>query len=225
MKTADMRKIRRAMEKTQDEMRYEHTLGVAYTAAALAMRYGASVENAQLAGLLHDCAKCLDDDKKIAICEKHNISITEVEKRNPFLLHAKAGSFLAMNKYKVHDSDVINAILNHTTGRPGMSLLEKIIFVADYIEPGRKKAPNLAEIREYGRNTNLVTRKLTNQEWTDALLLMKTHQMIEIPGAIANLEDDTPIYIYGTVNIFCSAMDINELVRKYGDEEAAIESV
>ncbi len=143
-----MRKIRRAMEKTQDEMRYEHTLGVAYTAAALAMRYGASVENAQLAGLLHDCAKCLDDDKKIAICEKHNISITEVEKRNPFLLHAKAGSFLAMNKYKVHDSDVINAILNHTTGRPGMSLLEKIIFVADYIEPGRKKAPNLAEIRE-----------------------------------------------------------------------------
>lgn len=148
MKTADMRKIRRAMEKTLDEMRYEHTLGVAYTAAALAMRYGASVENAQLAGLLHDCAKCLDDDKKIAICEKHNISITEVEKRNPFLLHAKAGSFLAMNKYKVHDSDVINAILNHTTGRPGMSLLEKIIFVADYIEPGRKKAPNLAEIRE-----------------------------------------------------------------------------
>lgn len=60
-----MRKIRRAMEKTQDEMRYEHTLGVAYTAAALAMRYGASVENAQLAGLLHDCAKCLDDDKKL----------------------------------------------------------------------------------------------------------------------------------------------------------------
>ena len=66
---------------------------------------------------------------------------------------------------------------------------------------------NLAEIREYGRNTNLITRKL-----------MKTHQMIELPGAIANLEDNTPIYIYGTVNIFCSAMDINELVRMYSDE-------
>ena len=70
---------------------------------------------------------------------------------------------------------------------------------------------NLSEIREYGRNTNLITRKLNNQEWSDALLLMKTHQMIELPGAIANLEDNTPIYIYGTVNIFCSAMDINEL--------------
>ena len=148
MKAADIAKIRKAMEKTQDEKRYEHTLGVAFTATSLAMRYGASIENAELAGLLHDCAKCLEDVKKIAMCEKHNISITEVERRNPFLLHAKAGSFLAMNKYKVHDSDVINAILNHTTGRPGMSLLEKIIFVADYIEPGRKKAPNLAEIRQ-----------------------------------------------------------------------------
>ena len=77
---------------------------------------------------------------------------------------------------------------------------------------------NLAEIREYGKNTNLITRKLTSQEWTDALMLMKTHQMIELPGAIANLEDNTPIYIYSTVNIFCSAMDINELVRKYSDE-------
>lgn len=147
MKAADIRKIRKAMEKVQDEKRYEHTLGVAYTATALAMCHGASVENAELAGLLHDCAKCMEDDKKIALCEKHHISMTELERRNPFLLHAKVGSFLAMNTYKVHDQDVINAILNHTTGRPGMSLLEKIIFVADYIEPGRKQAPNLAEIR------------------------------------------------------------------------------
>lgn len=148
MKATDIRKIRKAMEKTQDEKRYAHTLGVAYTATALAMRYDASIENAELAGLLHDCAKCMDDDKRIAICEKHHIIITDLERRNPFLLHAKVGSFLAMNTYKVHDSEVINAILNHTTGRPGMSLLEKIIFVADYIEPGRKQAPDLARIRK-----------------------------------------------------------------------------
>lgn len=77
---------------------------------------------------------------------------------------------------------------------------------------------NLAEIREYGKNTNLITRRLTMQEWQDALTLMKTHQMIELPGAIGNLEDNTPIYIYSTVNIFCSAMDINELVQKYQTE-------
>lgn len=148
MKTSELNKIRKAMEKTLDFKRYEHTLGVEYTAAALAMRYDASIMNARLAGLLHDCAKCLSNEKKISICTKHNIKMNEIEKRNPFLLHAKVGSFLAMDEYHVKDQDVINAILNHTTGRPGMSLLEKIIFVADYIEPGRKQAPNLTEIRK-----------------------------------------------------------------------------
>ena len=148
MKSSELTKIRKAMEKTLDAKRYEHTLGVEYTAAALAMRYDAPIMSAQLAGLLHDCAKCMSNDKKLSLCEKYNISISEIEKRNPFLLHAKVGSFLAMNEYGVNDPDVINAILNHTTGRPGMSLLEKIVFIADYIEPGRKQAPNLTEIRK-----------------------------------------------------------------------------
>ncbi len=148
MKSSELIKIRKAMEKALDTKRYEHTLGVEFTAAALAMRYDASVMNAQIAGLLHDCAKCLSNEKKLSICEKHNISVNEIEKRNPFLLHAKVGSFLAMNEYGVEEPDVINAILNHTTGRPGMSLLEKIVFVADYIEPARKQAPNLIEIRK-----------------------------------------------------------------------------
>lgn len=130
-----------------DTDRYEHTLGVSYTAAALAMCHGGDVRKAQLAGMLHDCAKGLTDEKRLSICDKHNISVTEIERRNPYLLHAKVGSFLAMEEYKVTDSDIIHAILNHTTGRPGMSLLEKIIFVADYIEPERKHAPNLREIR------------------------------------------------------------------------------
>ncbi len=147
MKTNELSKIRKSLEKTLDPKRYEHTLGVEYTAAALAMRYDASILNAQLAGLLHDCAKCLSNTKRLSICEKNNITVTEVEKRNPFLLHAKVGGFLAKETYGVEDKDVINAILNHTTGRPGMSLLEKIIFIADYIEPGRKQAPNLQEIR------------------------------------------------------------------------------
>lgn len=106
------------------------------------------MSKARLAGMLHDCAKSLTDEKRLSICERHNISMTELERRNPYLLHAKVGSFLAMEEYRVTDSDVIHAILNHTTGRPGMSLLEKIIFVADYIEPERKRAPGLKEIRK-----------------------------------------------------------------------------
>ena len=148
MKNTDLSKIRKAMEKAQDSKRYEHTLGVAYTAAALAMHYGTDINNTLIAGFLHDCAKQMSDDKKLHFCEKHNISVTDAELKNPSLLHAKVGSFIAMETYKVDDVDIINAILNHTTGRPEMSDLEKIIFIADYIEPGRKQAPNLEEVRK-----------------------------------------------------------------------------
>lgn len=147
MKSADIRKIRKSMENTLDHKRFEHTLGVAYTATSLAMCHQADINKAQVAGLLHDCAKCISDEKKIAICTKHNIQISTIELHNPFLLHAKVGGYMAMKKFNVHDPDVINAILNHTTGRPGMSELEKIIYIADYIEPGRKQAPNLSEVR------------------------------------------------------------------------------
>ncbi len=148
MKTVDIKKIKKSMEKVLDSKRYEHTLGVEYTAAALAMRYDASLEDARIAGLLHDCAKCLSDEKRLSFCGKHNISINDVERKNPSLLHAKVGSFLAMEEYHVENLEIVSAILNHTTGRPGMTLLEKIIFIADYIEPGRKQAPNLSEIRK-----------------------------------------------------------------------------
>lgn len=142
-------KLRQKVKKVQDPKRFEHTLGVEFTAAALAMRYGASVADAQVAGVLHDCAKCLSDKERLKLCEKHGIPVSEVERRNPFLLHAKVGAYLAETEYNVSDKpEILNAIRYHTTGREGMTLLEKIIFVADYIEPGRRHAPNLPEIRQ-----------------------------------------------------------------------------
>ena len=127
--------------------RYEHTLGVAYTAACLAMRYDCCVEHAELAGLLHDCAKQYDNETLIKKCLKHGIPVSETERRNPSLLHAKLGAYLAKKKYDVDDDGVLDAIRYHTTGHPAMTLIEKIIYVADYIEPRRFKAPNLDEIR------------------------------------------------------------------------------
>lgn len=147
-KELNMKKLRKAIRKAQNAKRYEHTLGVEYTAAALAMRYGANVQDALLAGLLHDCAKCLSDEKLLETCEKQGISVTETERKLPFLLHGKVGGFWAEKKYGVQNRDVINAILYHTMGREDMSLLEKIVFVADYIEPGRNRAPHLEELRE-----------------------------------------------------------------------------
>lgn len=148
MKSANLKRIRKKMEKTLDPKRFEHTLGVTYTAAALAMCHEADVQKAQIAGLLHDCAKCMDNEKKLAICQKHKIEINEIEKQNPFLLHAKVGSYIAEKKFGISDPDILHAILYHTTGRPEMSDLEKIVYIADYIEPGRKVIPNLTEIRK-----------------------------------------------------------------------------
>ena len=141
-------KLRDEMRKVQDSKRFEHTLGVTYTAACLAMCYNENIQNAEIAGLLHDCAKCLPNEKKIHICKKSHVEINFAESKNPFLLHAKAGAILAEKEYGISDQNILNAVRFHTTGRPGMSLLEKIIFIADYIEPGRTHSVYLPEIRK-----------------------------------------------------------------------------
>lgn len=144
----DLIKMQERLQKKLTADRYQHTLGVMYTCASLAMRYHCDLEKAMVAGLLHDCAKCIANDKKISICEKNGIAITEAERKNPHLLHAKAGAFLAKTKYGVADPEILNAIRYHTTGKADMTLLEKITYLADYIEPWRAKAPNLEEIRK-----------------------------------------------------------------------------
>jgi len=140
--------IKRKVKRELDRERYQHTLGVAYTASCLAMRYGADIEDAYIAGLLHDCAKCIPNDDKLEICRKYGIGVTDCEGENPSLLHAKVGAFLAEKRYGVRDKDILSAIRSHTTGMPGMTLLQKIIFVADYIEPNRNEAPDLPQVRE-----------------------------------------------------------------------------
>ena len=141
-------KIQHTLKKELDENRYHHTLGVMYTSASMAMRYDVDVQKALYAGLLHDCAKCIPSDKKIRLCEKYGLPVSSVERENPSLLHARLGAYLAHEKYGVKDEEIIYAIESHTTGRPGMSMLEKIVYIADYIEPARNKAPNLTKVRK-----------------------------------------------------------------------------
>ena len=141
-------KTKKTLRKYLDRDRFEHSEGVMYTAAALAMRYGEDLEKAQIAGILHDCAKCMPDNKKLKICEKNHIEITEAEKMSPFLLHAKVGAYIAKAKYDIEDTEILDAIACHTTGKPAMTLLEKIIYISDYIEPMRNKASNLDEVRK-----------------------------------------------------------------------------
>lgn len=140
-------KLKQKVARHLDQGRYEHTLGVMYMAGALAMCHQADIEKALVAGLLHDCAKGLSSEKKLRLCEKYQLPVSESEKKNPGLLHAKLGAYLANVKYDIEDSEILDSITYHTTGRPEMSLLDKIVYIADYIEPNRMAAPNLEAVR------------------------------------------------------------------------------
>lgn len=144
----DLAELQNNVKGHQSDARFEHTVGVMYTAAALAMRYGADMKKALVAGLLHDCAKSFPSDVMIEYCKQYTIPISDTERVNPGLLHAKLGAYLARVEYGVNDKEILDAICYHTTGRPNMTLLDKIIYVSDYMEPNRNHAPNLEGIRK-----------------------------------------------------------------------------
>lgn len=148
----DVLKLSDEMKKELKPGRYIHTLGVANTAYALALKWNYPAFTAMVAGMLHDSAKCISDEKRISICEANNIPITDIEYKYPHLLHGKVGAYYCKSKYDVFDDQIAHAITVHTTGCPGMNLLDKIIFVADYIEPGRNKQPRLDILRTTAYN-------------------------------------------------------------------------
>ena len=116
--------------------RIAHVLGTEETAVKLAEKYGADVDKARVAALLHDCTKRLTMEEQLALCEKYGIALDELEQRTLKLLHAKTGAALAREVFGA-DDEICNAILWHTTGKPDMTRLEKVIYLADFIEPNR----------------------------------------------------------------------------------------
>ena len=113
-----------------------HVLGTEQEAIRLAERYGADVEKARRAALLHDITKKLDMADQLALCQRYGIRLDDLEQKALKLLHAKTGAAIARDVFGV-DDEIYNAIWYHTTGHAGMTLLEKIIYIADYIEPSR----------------------------------------------------------------------------------------
>ena len=142
--------IQNKLQQTLKPNRYVHTLGVAYLSASLAMCHGSSHNDALIAGLLHDCAKNYPEEEMLKECLKRNLPLTEYEKRIPELIHAAYGACLAKEEYKIEQEDILLAIRNHTLGRPGMSKIEQIVYLADYFEPERTQptVPALDEIRK-----------------------------------------------------------------------------
>lgn len=119
-----------------DKRRIPHVAGCEIEAARLAQHWGADPETAAVAGILHDCTKRLKHDKQLLLCEKYGIILDNVEKNSPQLLHSKTGAAVARDVFGVSD-EIYEAIRWHTTGKADMSLMEKIIYLADYIEQTR----------------------------------------------------------------------------------------
>jgi nicotinate-nucleotide adenylyltransferase len=117
--------------------RFRHTLNVAESAKLLAVKYGADAEKATLAGLLHDIMKDTSKEEQLYIIENSGIILTCADKASPKLWHSIAGAAYLRDELKITDADIFNAVRYHTTGRAGMSLLEKVIYIADYISADR----------------------------------------------------------------------------------------
>ena len=126
--------------------RMPHVLGTEQEAVRLVRRYGGDETQARIAALLHDCTKKLDMAQQLALCEKYGIMLDELEQKALKLLHSKTGAAIARDVFGVEDA-VYDAILYHTTGKPDMTRLEKIIYLADYIEPTRD-FPGVDELRK-----------------------------------------------------------------------------
>ncbi len=147
----DTRQIEMIRERLKEELtakRYEHTEGVAYTAAALAMCHGEDYEKALIAGLLHDCAKGYSTEQLEKNIFRNGINLSEEDRLCPQIYHAIYGPILAKERYGIEDEEILSAIRRHTTGCRDMSRLDMIVFIADAIEPGRGKKEYLEKARK-----------------------------------------------------------------------------
>ncbi len=173
----DIEKIKSVLKISLGDKRYNHTIQTTETAMKLAEIYGCDVEKVEIAGLLHDCARGLESEEQLIMLEGTDFytALSEV----PKILHGPCGAILAEKDFGIEDRDILNAIANHTCGRPDMSLLEKIIFVADAIEPGRD-FPGVEKLRKTAyRDLNMAV-------------------LISLEGTRQKIEEDDGIWYEGS---------------------------
>lgn len=138
--------MHKKLRSTQKERRYFHTLGVVKEAVRLAPKFGVEVEKAKIAALLHDCAKNFEQERFWEIAAEYGVTLDEFATKEPALVHAFLGAAVAYRDYGVTDKEILDAIYYHTTARANMTNLEKLVYIADMIEPGRTM-PQAEELR------------------------------------------------------------------------------
>lgn len=155
----DYTKILEWLKNNLNEKRYIHTLGTADCAKELAKQYKLNQDKAYLAGLLHDCAKCFPNEKLLDIIHKH-LDIEECEMLNYKTLHAPVSAYIAETEFKITDKEILSAIRWHTLGKLDMTDFEKIVFIADKIEPNTRDEEYSAKIRDLLNEENGLNKAL-----------------------------------------------------------------
>jgi predicted HD superfamily hydrolase involved in NAD metabolism len=146
--------IKKKLKSLVDSLIFEHAVSVSETAYLLAKKYNISPTKAQIAGLLHDCAKSFTYDKQKQYIKEHNIKLDKIEEKSPKLWHCKLSAYLARHTFKVTQEDILRAIENHAKAGCNMDLLSKIIYIADYIDTN-KRYPNAEEVKKLAFAGNL----------------------------------------------------------------------
>lgn len=162
-----------------DSYRFEHSLCVAQRAVELAEKYGADKEKAYLAGLLHDITKNLSDNEQLQFFDSSAIMLSSVERVSPKVWHAISGAAYIENELDITDSDIINAVRYHTTGRADMSLLEKIVYIADFTSRDRKY-PDVD-----------VLRHIADRNLDEALIYALRHTIVSLGNKTQLIHPDT----------------------------------
>ena len=154
--------------------RLMHTLGVRQTAVALADLYGARMQAAGVAAMLHDIAKPMPLAEMQKKAQEYGLRLPKDIYADPNLLHGPLAAAIAERELGVHDAELLSAIACHTTGKPDMTVLEQIIYLADAIEPTRRDYPGLAQIRELAQ-TKLSAAVLLSMRRTREYVLSQGH--------------------------------------------------
>lgn len=148
--------IRKHLQEHLKKERYEHSLSVAFTSICLAMAHGVDLQKAELAGLCHDCAKYMGKKELLEACQRDHIPLLPEYLEAPQVLHGIYGACYAKKHFQIDNEEILSAIYYHTLGKPAMTTLEKIVYLADYIEVRRGNREDLTAIREIAfRDLNL----------------------------------------------------------------------
>lgn len=186
-----MEKIINWLKENLSEERFIHSLSVAETAKEMAKEYGLDETKAELAGLLHDCAKEVPYDEMKKIIKENNLIIDEDEIKARKVLHAPLSAYFAKKLFGITDEEILSAIRFHTIGKINMTTMEKIIYLADKIEPKTRIEPYFEELRQELKNTDsldktiLLSFKMTIKSLVDRNLPIN-YKTVEVYNCILN---------------------------------------